>query len=128
MTELEKMRWAKSLLEEKSGGTFELATGNLHGDLFLRCADRANVGLYLSVLPNMKTGRYDCNFQSYTRCSCGYLNAAEMQRLADEYQMVASLQKELEAAKITLTQDELCAFTAELTNTEEEIIAPQMGM
>ena len=129
MNPVEQMRWAKSLLEEKSGGAFELVAGNVRGDLFMRCSDKAHVGLYLTMQPNMKTGRYDCQFQGYTRISSGYHDARGMQRVADEYQMVASLQKELEAAKITLSQDELCAFAAELSNTEEqEIIAPQMGM
>lgn len=129
MNAIEQMQWAKRLLEEKSGGAFELVAGNVRGDLFLRCSDKANVGLYLSVLPNMKSGRYDCIFSGYTRCSGSYMNAAGMQRLADEYQMVASLQKELEAAKISLSQDELATFSAELSSTEEQkIIAPQMGM
>lgn len=132
MNPIERMLWVKRLLEEKSGGAFELVAGNLRGDLFLRCSDKANVGLYLSVLPNMKTGRYDCKFQGYTRCSGGYLGAAGMQRLADEYQMVATLVKDLESAKISLTEDELYAFVAEMKSTEEQIEnqpqAPQMGM
>lgn len=129
MNPIEQMRWAKRLLEEKSGDNFELVAGNVSGELFLRCSDKANVGLYLSVLPNMKTGRYDCKFQGYTRCSGGYLGAAGMQRLADEYQMVASLQKELEVAKISLSPDELNTFAAELLSTEEQqTTAPQMGM
>lgn len=129
MNSIEQMRWAKELIEEKSGGAFELVAGNIRGDLFLRCSDNARVGLYLTMHPNMKTGRYDCQFQGYTRISSGYYDASEMQRLADEYQMVASLQKELEAAKISLSQDELATFSAELSSTEEqEITAPQMGM
>ena len=82
MNPVEQMRWAKSLLEEKSGGAFELVAGNVRGDLFLRCSDKAHVGLYLTMQPNMKTGRYDCQFQGYTRISSGYHDARGMQRVA----------------------------------------------
>lgn len=129
MTQIEKMRWAKNLLEEDSGGTFELVAGNVHGDLFLRCADNAHVGLYLSVLPNMETGRYDLKFHGYTRINSGYYDASGMQRLIKEYQMVAYLIKEMETANISLLPDELAAFAAELSSPEEQqITAPQLGM
>ncbi len=132
MNSIEQMRWAKALLEEKSGGSYELAVGNVHDDLFLRCSDKSNVGLYLSVLPNMKTKKYDCIFKGYTRCSSGYNNARGMQQLADEYQMAANLVKELESAKISLTEDELYTFVVEMKSTEEQIEkqsqAPQMGI
>lgn len=129
MNSIEKMRWAKDLISEKSGGSFELAVGNIHGDLYLRCSDQTNAGLYLSVQPNLKSGQLDCVFKGYTRCSGGYNNAKQMQQLAGEYQMVAGLVKELEAAKITLTEDELLAFSAEMKSAEEEQTnAPQMGI
>lgn len=129
MNSIEQMRWAKALIEEKSGGAFELVAGNIRGDLFLRCSDNARVGLYLTMQPNMKTGRYDCQFQGYTRISSGYHDARGMQRLADEYQMVATLQKELAAAHISLSPTELAAFSAELLSTEEQqTTTPQLGM
>ncbi|MEG2680068.1 MAG: hypothetical protein RR949_08990 [Oscillospiraceae bacterium] len=49
MNAIEQMQWAKRLLEEKSGGAFELVAGNVRGDLFLRCSDKTNVGLYLTM-------------------------------------------------------------------------------
>lgn len=129
MNSIEQMRWAKRLLEEKSGGAFELVAGNVRGDLFLRCSDTAHVGLYLTMQPNMNTGRYDCQFQGYTRISSGYYDASGMQRLADEYRMVASLIKELDAVRISLSPEELSAFSTELLSTEEQqTTAPQMGM
>lgn len=129
MTQIEKMRWAKNLLEEDSGGTFELVAGNVHGDLFLRCADNAHVGLYLSVLPNMETGRYDLKFHGYTRINSGYYDASGMQRLIKEYQMVAYLIKEMETSNISLLPDELAAFAAELSSPEEQqTTTPQLGM
>lgn len=129
MNAIKKMRWAKALLEEKSGGAYELVVGNVHDDLYLRCSDKANAGIYLSVVPNRKTGNYDCVFKGYTRCSGGYLRAAQMQKLADEYQIAATLVKELESAKISLTQGEMNCFVAEIKSAEEQQInVPQMGM
>lgn len=129
MTGLEKIRWAKSMIEEESGGAYEFVVGNVHDDLYLRCSDYANAGLYLSVLPNQNTGNYDCVFKGYTRISGGYHNAKGIQKLADEYKQSAYFLKEMEIANISLTKDELATFVAELKSAEEEQInAPQMGM
>lgn len=54
MTGLEKIRWAKALIEEESGGRYQFVVGNVHDDLYLRCGDKANVGLYLTVQQNEK--------------------------------------------------------------------------
>jgi len=55
MNSIEQMRWAKELISENTIGFMELTVGNIHDDLFIRASDKAMVGLYLSVLPNMKT-------------------------------------------------------------------------
>ena len=129
MTAIEKMRWAKALLEEESGGAYELVVGNVHDDLYLRCGDQVNAGLYLSMLPNRDTGKYDCIFKGYTRMSGGYHNAKEMQKLADEYKQAAYFLREMEIANISLTEDELRTFVSELKSVDEQQInAPQMGM
>lgn len=129
MVGLEKIRWAKALIEEESGGAYEFVVGNVHDDLYLRCGDHANVGLHLSVQPNKKTGKYDCVFKGYTRMSRGYHNAKGMQKLADEYKQAAYFLREMEIANISLTEDELRTFVAELKSADEQQInAPQMGI
>lgn len=103
--------------------------GNVHDDLYLRCGDHANAGLFLSVLQNKKTDNYDCVFKGYTRMSGGYHNAKGIQKLAGEYKQAAYFLKEMEIANISLSKDELTAFVAELKSAEEQQInAPQMGM
>ena len=129
MTGLEKIRWAKALIEEESGGAYEIVVGNVHDDLYLRCGDQVKAGLYLSMLPNRDTGKYDCIFKGYTRMSGGYHNAKEMQKLADEYKQAAYFLREMEIANISLTEDELRTFVSELKSVDEQQInAPQMGM
>ncbi|WP_312643298.1 hypothetical protein [Hydrogenoanaerobacterium sp.] len=129
MTGLEKIRWAKALIEEESGGAYQFVVGNVHDDLYLRCGDKTNVGLFLTVQQNGKTGSYDCVFKGYTRISSGYHNAKAMQRLAGEYKQAAYFLREMEIANISLTGDELAAFVAELKSPEEQQInTPQMGM
>lgn len=129
MTGLEKIRWAKALIEEESGGAYQFVVGNVRDDLYLNCSAQANAGLYLSVQSNRKTGNYDCVFKGYTRMSGGYHNAKGMQRLTDEYKQAAYFLREMEIANISLTEDELATFVAELKSVEEQQInAPQMGM
>ena len=129
MTGLEKIRWAKALIEEESGGTYQFVVGNVNDDLYLRCGDRANAGLHLTVQQNRKTGNYDRVFKGYTRMSGGYHNAKEMQKLADEYKPAAYFLRKMEIANISLTEDELATFVAELKSPEEQQInTPQMGM
>ena len=128
MNSIEQMRWAKELISEKTNGFMELSVGNMHDDLFISASDKAMVGLYLSVLPNMKTQKYDCIFKGYTRCSGGYNDGKKMQKLTEEYQSVTDVLKQLEKAKISLTEDELQCFVAELKSAEEQIMTPSMGL
>ena len=128
MNSIEQMRWAKELISEKTNGFMELSVGNIHDDLFIRASDKAMVGLYLSVLPNMKTQKYDCIFKGYTRCAGGYNDSKKMQKLTEEYQSVTDALKQLEKAKISLTEDELQCFVAELKSAEEQIMTPLMGL
>ena len=128
MTSIERMKWAKKLIEEKTGGLQELVVGNVHDELYIRTSDKAIVGLYLSVLPNRKTGRYDCVFKGYTRTCGGYNDSKKMQVLTDEYQNITDLLKQLEKAGISLTEDELQTFVSEMKSAEEQqTTAPQMG-
>ena len=128
MNSIEQMRWAKELISEKTNGFMELSVGNMHDDLFISASDKAMVGLYLSVLPNMNTQKYDCIFKGYTRCAGGYNDSKKMQKLTEEYQSVTDVLKQLEKAKISLTEDELQCFVAELKSAEEQIMTPLMGL
>ncbi len=129
MTGLEKIRWAKSMIEEESGGRYQFVVGNVHDALYLDCSAQTNAGLYLTVQHNGETGSYDCIFKGYTHISSGYHNAKGMQRLADEYKQAAYFLREMESANISLTEDELRTFVAELKSAEEQQInTPQMGM
>ena len=128
MNSIEQMRWAKELISEKTNGFMELSVGNIHDDLFIRASDKAMVGLYLSVLPNMKTQKYDCIFKGYTRCAGGYNDSKKMQKLTEEYQSVTDVLKQLEKAKISLTEDELQSFVAELKSAEEQTMTQTMGI
>ena len=95
MTGLEKIHWAKALIEEESGGVYQFVVGNVHDDLYLDCSAQANAGLYLTVQHNEKSGSYDCVFKGYTRISSGYHNAKGMQKLAGEYKQAAYFLKEM---------------------------------
>lgn len=128
MNSIEQMRWAKELVSEKTNGFMELSVGNLHDDLFIRASDKAMVGLYLSVLPNMKTQKYDCIFKGYTRCSGGYNDSKKMQKLTEEYQSVTDVLKQLDKANISLTEVELQCFVAELKSAEEQTMTQTMGL
>ena len=128
MNSIEQMRWARDLISEKTNGFMELTVGNIHDDLFISASDKAMVGLYLSVQPNMKTQKYDCIFKGYTRCSGGYNDSKKMQKLTEEYQSVTDVLKQLEKAKISLTEDELQCFVAELKSAEEQIMSQSMGI
>ena len=128
MNSIEQMRWAKELIAEKTNGFMELSVGNIHDDLFIRASDKAMVGLYLSVLPNMKTQKHDCIFKGYTRCAGGYSDSKKMQKLTEEYQSVTDVLKQLEKAKISLTEDELQSFVAELKSAEEQTMTQTMGI
>ena len=129
MNGIEQIRWAKNLISEKTNGLQEIVVGNMHDELYIRTLDKAMVGLYLSVLSNRKTGLYDCLFKAYTRTCGGYNTAQKMQALADEYQNITDLLKQLEIAKISLTRDELNTFVNEMKSTEEQqTTAPKMGM
>lgn len=129
MNGIEQMRWAKDLISEKTNGLQELVVGSMHDELYIRTSDRATVGLYLSVLPNLETGLYDCLFKAYTRTCGGYNTAKKMQVISDEYQNITDLLKQLQIAKISLTGDELNTFVSEMKSTEEQqTIAPKMGV
>lgn len=128
MNGIEQMRWAKQLIEDKCGDLQELVVGSIHDELYIRTSDRAMVGLYLSVLPNRKTGLYDCLFKAYARTCGGYNTSEKMQVIADEYQNITDLLSQLETAKISLSGDELNTFVSEMKSTEEQqTTAPKMG-
>lgn len=129
MNGIEQMRWAKDLISEKTNGLQELVIGSMHDELYIRTSDKATAGLYLSVLPNLKTGQYDCIFKAYTRTCGGYNNSKKMEALTDEYQNVTELLKQLETAKISLTEDELNTFVSKMKSTEkQQTTAQKMGI
>lgn len=129
MNGIEQIRWAKDLISEKTNGLQELVVSSMHDELYIRTLDKATVGLYLSVLSNRKTGLYDCLFKAYTRTCGGYNTAKKMQAISDEYQNITDLLKQLEIAKILLTEDELNTFVSEMKLAEEQqTTAPKMGI
>ena len=129
MNGIEQMRWAKDLISEKTNGLQELVVGNMHDELYIRTSDKATVGLYLSVLPNRKTGLYGCLFKAYTRTCGGYNTSKKMQMIADEYQNITDLLSQLETDKISLTRDEMNTFVSEMKSAEEkQTTAPKMGI
>ena len=128
MNGIEQMRWAKQLIEDKCGALQEMAVGSMHDELYIRTSDKATVGLYLSVLPNRRTGLYDCLFKAYTRTCGGYNTAKKMQAISDEYQNITDLLKQLEIAKISLAGDELNTFVSEMKLAEQQqTTAPKNG-
>lgn len=129
MNGIKQIRWAKDLISGKTNGLQELVIGNMHDELYIRTSDKATVGLYLSVLPNRKTGLYDCLFKAYTRTCGGYNTSKKMQMIADEYQIITDILNQLESANISLTEDDLNTFVSEMKSTEEQqTTAPKMGM
>ena len=128
MSPIEQMRLAKDLIHSKSNGLLQLEMSNWHNQLVMKISRDAIVGVYLSVLSNTETNRYECLFKGYTHCSGGYSDAQQMQKIATEYQTIADLLKELENAKITLSQQELEQFRAEISSEEEQSQSPVMTM
>ena len=120
MNGIEQMRWAKDLISEKTNGLQELVIGSMHNELYIHTSDKTTVGLYLSMLPNRKTGLYECLFKAYTRTCGGYNTSKKMQVIADEYQNITDLLSQLETAKISLTGDELNTFVSEMKSAEKQ--------
>lgn len=126
MNPIEQMRWAKELIYNKSRGLLELDVSS--NQLILKVSRDAIVGIYLSILLNKETGNYECFFKGYTQCSGGYSDALQMQKIAKQYQTIAELLREIETAKIIVTQQELEEFITEIISAEEPIHTPAMSM
>ena len=83
MEGLEKLKWAKALIEEKTGGEQKLCAG-WDGMPVVQIADGCMVGLYFALLKNRKTGFYDCRVKGYIRTCGGYNPSAWLKELTEE--------------------------------------------
>lgn len=117
METVEKLRWAKALIEEKTKGQQTLAAG-WDGMPVVWIADGCMVGLYFALLKNQKTGLYDCRVKGYIRSCGGYNPSARMKELTEECARIAALVAELEAADIHGDEEAVKAFCEELKSQE----------
>lgn len=113
MEAVEKLLWAKALIEERTGGQQTLEAG-WDGMPVVRIADGCMVGLYFALLKNGKTGLYDCRVKGYIRSCGGYKPSARMKELTGECARIAALVDELETADIHVEEAAVKAFCEEL--------------
>lgn len=118
MEAVEKLRWAKALIEEKTGGGQTLEAG-WDGMPVVRITDGCMVGIYFALLKNQKTGFYDCRAKGYIRNCGGYNPSARMKELTEECARIAALVAQLEAADIHADEEAVDAFCEELKRKEE---------
>lgn len=120
MNGIEKMRWVKTLIDEKTGGTQQITVGG-NENLCIRSSEACQVALSLAMVWNHKSGQYDCEVKGYTQICSGYQNAEGVKKLAEAYQQIGELIDLIEKEKICMTEEELHLFCQEIA--EEEITA-----
>ena len=118
MEGLEKLKWAKALIEEKTGGKQKLCAG-WDGMPVVQIADGCMMGLYFALLKNRKTGFYDCRVKGYIRTCGGYNPSAWLKELTEECARIAALVAQLEAADIHADEEAAAAFCEELKRKTE---------
>ena len=118
MEGLEKLKWAKALIEEKTGGEQKLCAG-WDGMPVVQIADGCMVGLYFALLKNRKTEFYDCRVKGYIRTCGGYNPSAWLKELTEECARIAALVARLEAADIHADEEAVAAFCEELKSEKE---------
>lgn len=109
----EKLWWAKQRLEEQTEGKQRLIIG-AGGHLFVKVDDSCLAACYFAMVKNQKTGQYHADVKGYLRTFSGYRNGTRLEQLAEEISGLAALVKELEAAQLSVSEEELCRFCYEL--------------
>lgn len=117
---LEKLRWARRRIKEKTNGKQVLTLGWDEMPK-VKTAEECMVGLYAALLKNHKTGLYDFRAKGYIRTCGGYSPSARMQDLINECMEVAELVKLLEDADIHVTEEEAGRFCKELKEEGEDL-------
>lgn len=117
---LEKLRWARKKIQEKTNGKQVLTLGWDEMPK-VKTAEECMVGLYAALLKNHKTGLYDFRAKGYIRTCGGYSPSAKMQDLINECMEVAELVKLLEDADIHVTEEEAEQFCEELKEEGEDL-------
>lgn len=117
---LEKLRWARRSIKEKTNGKQVLTLGWDEMPK-VKTAEECMVGLYAALLKNHKTGLYDFRAKGYIRTCGGYSPSARMQDLINECMEIAELVKLLEDVDIHATEAEVKRFCAELKGEEGDL-------
>lgn len=114
----EKLWWAKQRLEEQTEGKQRLIIG-AGGHLFVKVDDSCLAACYFAMVKNQKTGQYHADVKGYLRTFSGYRNGTRLEQLAEEISGLAALVKELEAAQLSVSEEELQEFIRELEQQDK---------
>ena len=114
----EKLWWAKQRLEEQTEGKQRLIIG-AGGHLFVKVDDSCLAACYFAMVKNQKTGQYHADVKGYLRTFSGYRNGTRLEQLAEEISGLAALVKELEAAQLSVSEEELQEFIRDLEQQDK---------
>lgn len=114
----EKLWWAKQRLEEQTEGKQRLIT-RTGGHLFVKVDDSCLAACYFAMVRNQKTRRYHADVKGYLRTFSGYCNGTQLEQLSEEISGLAALVKELEAAELSVSEEELQEFNRELEQKDK---------
>ena len=117
MEGIEKLWWAKRRLEEETEGKQRLVTGT-GGHLLVKVDDGCLAACYFAMVRNQKTEQYHADVKGYLRTFSGYCNGTRLEQLSEEISGLAALVKELEAAQLCVSEEELCRFCYEVETQE----------
>lgn len=117
MEGIEKLWWAKHRLEEQTEGKQRLIIG-AGGHIFVKVDDSCLAACYFAMVRNQKTGQYHADVKGYLRTFSGYCNGTRLEQLSEEISGLAALVKELEAAQLCVSEEELCRFCYEVETQE----------
>ena len=117
MEGIEKLWWAKHRLEEQTEGKQRLIIG-AGGHLFVKVDDSCLAACYFAMVRNQKTGQYHADVKGYLRTFSGYCNGTRLEQLSEKISGLAALVKELEAAQLCVSEEELCRFCYEVETQE----------
>ena len=133
MEGIEKLRWAKALIEEETGGKQRLLAG-WDGMPAVQIADGCMVGLYfvgifVGILTALIMRRFRfkgeavpfvMELPNYRMRTCGgYSPSARLKELTEECARIAALVAQLEAADIHGDEEAVAAFCEELKREKE---------
>ena len=118
MEGIEKLWWAKRQLEEQTEGKQRLIMGS-GGHLFVKVDDSCLAACYFAMVRNQKNGQYHADVKGYLRTFGGYCNGTRLEQMSEEISGLAALVKELEAAQISVSEEELHEFSRELEQQDK---------